>query len=228
MAIERLEDQHLPGNTNVTLAFSSTSGSYSLRTRVRGFAHKWEVVADESHARAMRAMYPKQRAVGKFALTFELNGYTEFAGLMTFFKSYVDAVGTQFDTNNSPRPTMSVVLAVRNFARNGVPISGMSMGDHMGSMVFRPTVVFESAHDPFDNTILLPGQASTFDPAGTEDDVRNFFYPWSAASYDTTVKPETQYDLGGTGSGDKLGVGTAVGTVNGAVESILDGLGRTM
>lgn len=228
--VERLEDQRIPNNGNCTLSFSSADGGYSLSTKVRKLAHKWVVVATESHAREQRAMYPKQRSVGQFALTFDLNGYNQFNQLMQFFRSYVAVIGQQFDNRPTSRPTMQVVMAVRGFSRAGVPISGMSMGDHIGSMVFNPTIVFESAHDPQDPTILTGAQASTTDLAGAEKDAKSFFYPFSAASYDTNVKPDTVYDFtpndGSISQGLNGALNNAIGNVKGAVEDILDAQGR--
>jgi hypothetical protein len=75
-AWEHLEKVGLPGNSNAQLAYSSADGSFSLWTRVRKLSHRWEAIYTESHAREYRAMYPHQRAVGQFALTFECNGYS--------------------------------------------------------------------------------------------------------------------------------------------------------
>jgi hypothetical protein len=226
---EHLEEAGLPANSNAQLAYSSADGSYSLWTRVRRLAHRWDVVATESHAREYRAMYPHQRAVGQFALTFELNGFVEYERLMQFFRSYVRTIGEQFDNQIATRPTMHVALAVRNFSRSAIPISGMNIGDHVGSMVFNPTVIFESAHDPQDLTILTGQDASTYDLAGTETDAKNFFYPFSRASYDTTVKPETVYDFNPDDnaiSGISKAITGAGKNASDTVESILDALGR--
>lgn len=229
--VEALERQGR--TTNCSLAFSSADGGYSLEAKVRRLAHSWLAVATESHARETRAMYPHQRAVGQFALTFECRGYREFETLMTFFRSYVRTVGSQFDDRSAGRPTMQVTMAVRGFSRAAVPITGMSLGDHVGSMVFTPTVVFEAAHDPQDPTILTGAQASTFQNDG-EPDVRDFFYPASAASEDTNVTPETVYDfnndplaglngsapgapLGSVAPGTPLGSGSVGGSLGGAV-----------
>jgi hypothetical protein len=229
-AWEHLEKVGLPGNSNAQLAYSSADGSFSLWTRVRKLSHRWEAIYTESHAREYRAMYPHQRAVGQFALTFECNGYREYELLMNFFRSYVATIGEQFDNQISTRPTMHVATAVRNFSRSAIPISGMNLGDHVGSMVFTPTVVFESAHDPLDPTILTGNQASTTDLAGTETDAKNFFYPFSRASYDTSVKPESVYDFNPNDNTAANGLGKVVTgaaqNTKDTVESILDALGR--
>lgn len=223
-AIERLEDRSANG-TNCTLTFQSNDGSYSLGVRVRRLAHKWNVVATESHARESRAMYPHQRAVGQFALTLELIGWRESNIFSQFMRTYV------YSWQNGNKPTMLITMAVRNFIRRGVPIKGMEIGDHVGSMVFSPTIIFESAHDPLDPTILTPAEVSNYDSSNTDSDVKNFFYPFSAASEDTNVRPETFYNFGdrddlGTTSGIGRALGASTSAVNNTFENALDAIGR--
>lgn len=228
VAYESLEKDGRLGGTNCTLAFQSNDGSFSTRVRARGFAHKWDVIATESHARENRAMYPHQRAVGKFTLTLELKGFGEFEPFMNFMRSYV--LSWRFGN----KPLMVVTMAIRGFQRRGVPIKGMTIGDHVGSMVFTPTIVFESAQDPLDPTILLPEQASSYELGGTAGDAKNFFYPFSVGSQDVNVKPETVYDFSGYNTGPNLGgalsgalkgasIGGSVGaTSSNSVEALLD------
>jgi hypothetical protein len=220
--LEGLERRGIPGGTNCTLSFQSNDGSFSIAVRVRKLAHRWEAIFTESHAREHRAMYPRQRAVGQFALTLELKGYAEQEQVMNFFRSYV------YSWQVGNKPTMHVVSQVKSFIRRGVPIKGMTIEDHVGSMVFMPTIIFESAQDPLDPTIILPSAASSHDLAGTETDVKNFFYPFSRASQDTNVRPETYYDFddptfAGTVNGALAG---AARGVQNAVQDVLDNLGR--
>jgi hypothetical protein len=222
---EHLEDSATAHGTNCQLTFQSNDGSYNLGVRVRKLGHKWNVVATESHARESRAMYPHQRAVGQFALTLELIGWREASIFANFMRTYVYS----WQTGN--KPTMLITMSVRNFIRRGVPIKGMQIGDHVGSMVFSPTIIFESAQDPLDPTILTPNEASKYDSATTDSDVKNFFYPFSAASEDTNVTPETFYNFGGT---DDLGttstvnraIGTSTSAINNSFEDALDAAGR--
>lgn len=224
--VEALEKRGL-GGTNCKLAFQSNDGSFSTDVRVRKLAHTWEVIATESHARENRAMYPRQRAVGRFALTIELKGYPEFSKFMDFMRSYVYA------WRLGGKPMMLVTMAVRAFQRQGVPITGMSIGDHVGSMVFSPTIVFESAADPQDPTILAPGATSTTE-FGAGGDARSFFYPFSPGSEDTNVQPETVYDFSKYGNSNP-GLGgvllnsvqqTILNPLVNQIENALDALGR--
>jgi hypothetical protein len=217
--LEQLEQSNVQHGTNCTMVFQSNDGSFTVAVRVRKLAYKWEVIATESHARESRAMYPRQRAVGQFALTLELKGYNEFHQLMDFMRSYV------YSWRYGSKPTMLVTMAVRDFSRRCVPIKGMSIGDHVGSMVFLPTIIFESAHDPLDPTILNIAQASSYDLAGTENDVKNFFYPFSRASQDTNVRPETIYDFGETDRVTQV-MPTPGKAPNSSIEDTLDAIGR--
>jgi hypothetical protein len=222
---ERLDDYGLPNNINMTLAFQSNDGSYSIGVRTSAVGHSWEVVATESHARENRAMYPRQRAVGRFFITLLLKGYKEQEAVMNFFRSYVYA--WQFGN----KPTMMVTSMTRGLIRRGVPIKGMAIEDHVGSLLFTPTITFESAQDPQDPTILTPAQASTTDLGGGESDAKNFFYPFSRGSQDITVRPETYYDFG---DNENTGIGGALNNIFGGIgadlgnniDSVLDGFSR--
>lgn len=223
--LEHLESNAAAHGTNCSLTFLSNDGSYSLGVRVRKLAHKWNVVATESHARENRAMYPHQRSVGRFALTLELIGWRESNLFANFMRSYV------YSWKIGNKPTMLVTMSVRNFIRRAVPIKGMQIGDHVGSMVFSPTIVFESAQDPLDPTILTPNEASAYDATGQVDvDVRNFFYPFSAGSEDTNVVSETFYNFGGQDDLAKsvqgLNINGATGAINNTFENALDAIGR--
>lgn len=224
--LEALERNGAANGTNCTLAFQSNDGSYSLGVRVRKLGHKWNVVATESHARENRAMYPHQRAVGQFALTLELIGWKEQNLFSNFMRTYV------YSWQSGNKPTMLITMSVRNFIRRGVPIKGMQIGDHVGSMVFSPTIIFESAQDPLDPTILNREDASGgfFNPE-MDADVRKFFYPFSAGSEDTNVTPETFYNFGGS---DDLGttsvlnnsLNKSTSAINNSFEDALDAAGR--
>lgn len=181
--------------TNATLSYSNPNATDTnanlLRVRVRSLKHSFEVIATESHARIHRAMYPHQRAVGRFALTFELKGYTEYNAFMTFMTNYMKTFFTV------AKFSLLVNMPVRNFSQLGVPVHGVGGGDHVGSMVFKPEIVFESVHDPNDPAIYTPGSpnVATTDLAGVTGDQAKFFYPWSSGSLDANAKAETVYDF---------------------------------
>lgn len=185
----------LTSGTNATLSYSNpgsqSSADNSLKCRVRTLSHSFEVVATESHARIHRAFYPHQRAVGRFALMMELKGYVEYAAFMDFMKSYMNTFLTV------SRFAMLAEVPVRNFSQWGIPVHGVSFGDHVGSMVFKTTIIFESVHDPNDPVIFTPGSGNVSDTdlAGVTGDQATFFYPFSTGSVDPTKKAETLYNF---------------------------------
>lgn len=227
MANDKVYEQ--PDGTNASLTFNTDASLANtvynaVRVRVRKLDYNWEVIAKESHARIHRAMYPHQRAVGQFALTIELKGYREFKPFSDFMWNYIK---TFMGAN---RKAMFVSMPVRGFARWGIPVSGIYDGDHVGSMVFSPTIVFEGMNDPLDPNILTTlDQVSSWDYAGTTGDQANFFYPFSTGSRDSSVRAETLYDAptgfaaGVSGAIDNA-VGTVAGNVGGAIDQLIRGL----
>jgi hypothetical protein len=201
--------------TNSSIYYNGTNGgALMLRLRCKKLEYSWEVIATESHARATRAMYPHSRAVGRFALTFEFKGYTEYKPFVDYMWQYINTFVSDPQTGNSDHHGMFVSVPVRNFNRWGIPISGIADTDHVGSMVFAPTIVFESLHDPNDPTIITPAGASTTDLAGVTGDQASFFYPFSTGSENiTTASTDSLYDFGGaSGSSGVSGAVASAGT----------------
>lgn len=193
-------------NANCTLSYTTNANAFSFGTKVRGIASGWTVLATESHARLHRAFYPMQKTEGPFQLTMELNGYTEFHKLMSFLMNYVGALlGTAANPAGTPQTSAMTVLAdqpdgLGNFFQIGIPITGMSEGDHVGSMVFAPTLVFMPVMDPTDPTIYTnaTGAAgiSWEDFTNTDNgDASQFYYPRSAGSLDPTAVSQSLYDI---------------------------------
>lgn len=193
-------------NANATLSYTTETNYYSFETRVRGVASGWTVLATESHARLHRAMYPMQKTEGPFALLMDLNGYAEYHALMDFLINYVGALlGTSANPAGTPQTSGMNVLASQpsglgNFFQVGVPYSGMGDGDHVGSMVFNPVVVFMPVLDPSDPTMYTnaTGAAgiSWEDFTNTDSgDASQFYYPRSAGSMDPNGYSQSLYDI---------------------------------
>lgn len=168
-------------------------GKRTFVAPVRSIGHSFSVVATESKARIHRAFYPHQRAEGPFQVQLELNGYPIFARFMNFMRSYVQA------SNVSINRGMSVYVPAVEFWRIGVPVNGISDGDHVGSNVFMPTLVFESAIDPLDPRLItgIDGgdRFSTYDANDSEaDEAGRFFYPASSLTNDPNARGESIYD----------------------------------
>jgi hypothetical protein len=193
-------------NANATLSYTTETTAYSFGTKVRGVASGWTVLATESHARLHRAMYPMQKTEGPFALLMELNGYAEYSALMNFLINYVGALlGTSANPAGTPQTSGMSVLATQpsglgNFFQVGIPYTGMGDGDHVGSMVFNPVVVFMPVIDPSNPTMYTnaTGAAgiSWEDFTNTDSgDASQFYYPRSAGSMDPNGYSQSLYDI---------------------------------
>lgn len=194
-----MADQTVFDGNNTILYYPGATIGYSIFVRTRELLHGWDVIATESHARADRAFYPHQRSVGKFSIKLELNGYNEYKSFMNYMLGYVNLVASADAPVLYP---MQVSVWPYNFNRNAIPIKGMADGDHVGSQVFTPTLVFQTLSDTGDPTVLTassPQVSQVTQPTqggASGTDVRNFFYPFSQAMRDPNLKPETLYDFG--------------------------------
>jgi hypothetical protein len=181
-----------PGIVNCAFSWGRSGATNALQTRCRGLAHGFDVIAEESHARQNRAFYPRQVAEQKFSITLELKGYPEFQLVMEYFRRYIQSF--MVAANNA----MYVAMPARNFLRLGVPVGGVSDGDHVGSNVFLPTIVFESVYDPADPDLISKSsnnsQYSSFDRSTAEaDPAAKFFYPASASTNDPNASGDLLY-----------------------------------
>lgn len=176
--------------SNASLAYTTANQAYYFNTRCRTVGFGYDVIADESHARNNRAFYPKQRALTPFYLTLELKGYVDYKNFMDFMRSYMKA----FTVANTH--SMAVSIPKYNFSRFGIPIDGVTDGDHVGSMVFAPTITFQAIYDPLDTEIFsTTADASQFSANGsTADSAATFFYPSSANVNDPNATGESLYD----------------------------------
>jgi hypothetical protein len=195
--------QGVPGVVNCFFSWSRAGAAQVLRSRCSSIGSGFDVIAEESHARQTRAFYPRQVAEKKFALTLQLNGYQQFKTAMDYFRNYVRSF--MVAANNA----MYVVVPSRQFVRLGVPISGITDEDHVGSNMFSPMIVFESVYDPADPDLVSKssntGQYSWFDRSTAEGDpAAKFFYPASASTNDPNATGDLLYAEGGPG---KIGSG---------------------
>lgn len=199
---------HVTGvsNSNATLAYTTATDAYSHRTRVRGVGSGWTVLATESHARLHRAMYPMQKTMGPFSLVFDLKGYGEFRALMDFLMGYAGALlGTTSAPGGTPSTTPMTVAATTprgldNFFQMGIPIEGMADGDHVGSMVFSPTITFMPVLDPsdpeiFTNTTGTRGVSWENFTNTNAGDASKFYFPRAAGSVDPGALSQSLYDV---------------------------------
>lgn len=163
-------------NPNATLSYSS-KGTNLARVRVPKLSFTYSQNSQESHARQHRAYYPHRRSQGNFSLTFACNGWREFNRLTAWFREYADIV-LNLDAAAVP-PPMTVAVPSRNFLRLGIPTTGLQYGDHIGSLVFNPTIDFLSVSDPSDSStaILKISQVSGQSDERNKAAKPSFFYP---------------------------------------------------
>lgn len=173
-----------------------------LQAYCRGVAHGFDVIAEESHARQTRAFYPRQVAERPFAVTLDLKGYAAYKIAMDYFRKYSESF--MVAANNA----MYVIVPSRNFVRLGVPVSGVSDGDRVGSAEFLSSIVFESVYDPADPDLVSKNsntsRYSRFDPStSAADRPAEFFYPAAASTNDPNASGDLLYDseIGGIGAG---------------------------
>lgn len=131
---------------NTELSYSHGGKTYAFALRVQEIAFGSRMVAEESQARTRRAYYPHQMSSVPFSIVPILKGYRERTRFANFLADYVQRIQDP-GLSVAKFPTMRVVSSVRRFIRWGVPVSGLELGDHVGSMVWTPRVVFETHAD---------------------------------------------------------------------------------
>lgn len=131
---------------NTTLSYSYAGKTYMFQVRAQEIAFGSRMVAGESQARTRRGYYPHQVSSVPFSLVPIINGYSERTQFSNFLYDYVQRIQDP-SLSVSAFPTMKVVSSVRRFTRWGVPVAGIEWGDHVGSMVWTPRVVFETHVD---------------------------------------------------------------------------------
>lgn len=177
-------------NSDAAFSFTAGGSGYYFTTRCNRITHGYEVVASESHARVTRAFYPRQRALSQFTMRLQLKGYGDYKSFMDFMRTYLNSFASTA-TN-----AMSVTVPQRNFVRYGVPVGGISDGDHTASMLFEPVIVFESIYDPLDTAIFTTTNDASQVDLGTSqaDSAATFFYPVTASTNDPNATGESLYD----------------------------------
>lgn len=199
---------------NLTLTYS-TDALNTTRARCVEFAYGWKVVATESHAREHRAMYPHQRALGTLKIVCKFLNYGEYQTFMQFFRDYAKSwlhppTAKPYFT---PGITATLQGATTGFQDNyqetytGVPISGITDGDHVGNIGYSSPIIFQLIKDPLDPTMFTGNDFQGNDvisqfalgenyAGGAQDDTTKFFYPASPGSEDITQKATDIYGIG--------------------------------
>jgi hypothetical protein len=162
---------------NCTLSYKRGSTIRAYRVRCAGIQHGTQMIADESQSRLRRAYYPHRVSTQQFAISIELKGYPEHKDLSNWLSGYA-SYALDPDLATADYPTMSVVCPARDFVHRGVPLTGFQWGDHVGSMVFNPTIVFEAAYEPWDKAKPAVTRVVNAWDAFRKDDAIKYFYPF--------------------------------------------------
>jgi hypothetical protein len=177
-------------------------------------------MADEAQARTRRAYYPHQVTAVPFTLVAIVNGYKERVRLSNYLSDYISrALDPSLAVGSFP--TMQVSISSRRFLRWGVPLSGIEWGDHVGSMVWNPRIVFQTHVDQtLGQSTTDYKKVSTFSlsqDALEKSPQIKYFYPAGvqlsgsevpdASSYDKVVSIQDIQNIinGGTTGGSDLG-----------------------
>lgn len=205
---------------NTSLSYQYGGKTYQFSVRTREVAHGSVLVAEEAQARTRRAYYPHQVTAVPFSLIVIIKGYRERVRFSNFLNDYVSrALDPSLSVANFP--SMLVLLPDRKFIRWGVPLTGIEWGDHIGSMVWNPRVIFQTHVDQslgqsttdykWISTFVLPVQ----DVSGSPE--IKYFYPRgiqlsgdqvpSAGAYDKVISIQDVQDIvnGGTSGGSDAG-----------------------
>lgn len=192
---------------NCVLTYKS-GGYIGASLRCSKLTIDYQVNSEESHARQTRAFYPHRRSQGNFSMTFDFKGWREYRDAMNWFRAYATVV---LNRNSTVPPPMTVLMPSRSFTRLGIPTTGVSYGDHIGSMVFSPSITFVSVSDPNDpttNIVKTNSASTTHEVAGALSTV--YFYPDSVVNSPGKL---AQYLYGDTiGSTIGIGIGDTVKT----------------
>lgn len=157
---------------NCTLSYPLGASTQALRLRVDSLGHGLSMIADESSARNSRAYYPHRLAPARFYLRVLLKGYGERKNFADWMQRYADFVMNPGLPSGTKFPDMLVLLPARNFAREGVPLTGFEWGDAIGGMLWTPTITFETTREPLDTE---KWEVSSFEHAKDPD--MKYFWP---------------------------------------------------
>lgn len=185
-------------NCSLSYAFAGTTRVY--RIRVGSISHGAVMVASESSGRNRRAYYPHRSAPAQFAIQPILIGPNERESFSDWMQGYADYI---MDPGKAGVvPSMQVMVAVRGFHREGVPLQGIEWGDKVGAIVWTPTVVFETTKEPQDSESFTPSPTPSL---GSDPDMRYFWPTGVQLGGDSAPSGGYTTVIGPQGSGSDAG-----------------------
>ena len=180
---------------NATLTYlrdGKTPYSYSIRAGLVSYGVK--VIYDESQARIRKAFYPHRLSSAPFSVGVLLVGEKEFVSFNRWLSEYATYLLTT-DLSASQFPAMAVSIPSRRFLRRGVPTQGFAFGDHVGAMIWTPTIIFESAEEPSDPSQKSLALSRYVKTSASLDPATEYFYPTSTQLSGNEAPPDGTYVL---------------------------------
>jgi hypothetical protein len=181
---------------NTTLSYTRGTALRQYKVRCNAVSHGVQMVSDESQSRMRRAYYPHRVSSMQFSLSIVLVGYDERKSFTNWMSDYATYT-LDPDTPTGSFPSMGVFLPDYSFYERGVPLSGYEWGDHVGSMVFNPTVTFETTYEQWNTGQPPASKVEDTWSAFSQDKAIQYFYPFgqqlagdqAPANYDKVQYP---------------------------------------
>jgi len=189
---------------NTTLSYYDGTNLFNsaIRLRTASVTYEYAQVAQQTQGRTYKTFYPHLRSQAQFSIGILLKGYEEYRVMNNWFASYVKYSMTS-TYENGVWPVMNVTVESRDFVRKGIPLGPFEWGDHIGSMVWTPTIVFQTVGEPGDDGKIYTSEFND-NLSSKNDSDSKFFYPaqpqlngddLSSNQYQTVSKPSTLSDL---------------------------------
>lgn len=158
---------------NSTLSYVRDKATHTYRVRSGNLSFGVQMVATESAARIHRAYYPHKTANQQFSVQLLLKDWAERNDFTTWLADYAQWA---LDPNVVRRqyPYMTISVPSRDFYQRGLPLEGYEWGAHTGMMMFTPTILFEAAFSPGQQSLSVA--------------VSSVINKWSAFASDPAIK----------------------------------------
>lgn len=179
---------------NAVLSYMKDGRKNIIRAYCDSVTYGFSQIGTESEARYARAFYPRRTATQPFSITVLLNGYAAYRNFNYWLAGYQEHLRIAGDNSATP-PPITVTVAGRDFLRDGIPIEGMTFGDHVGSMLWQQSITFQATNDPAEKNDDFVS-SSVLQPGSLDAD-NKYFYPFqtqlagddSDARYRKTIRP---------------------------------------
>ncbi len=183
---------------NCTLSYPKGNANQQYRLRVDQVNHGIQMIADESAGRNTRAYYPHRSAPMQITIRPLLKGYDERKAFSDWLQAYADYLMDPGLPAGIGFPAIRIQIPSRNIDLYGLPLQGYEWGDTIGSMLWTPSVVFETVRDPQDTTTWTP---SYITPGPANDPDMKYFWPTGTQLGDNQVPSGSYTTVLGTAQG---------------------------